>query len=642
MKFLRTLSILLILYAPHALANYESQVFTYLDKKKWSEAVNAAVKSRDGLLVKIAKARKFILADASENDFEEIITFIKQNPHWPQIQIIKVAAENAITPSTDRSKIVAWFENHEPQTDMGAKYYALAASKMIKERGKLQRIIRDGWIYGDFNSQEQEAFLKQNGKMLTSDDHAKKIDYIIWHRDAKKIDGLLSLVSKHDREMFKAALAFKAGKADSENLFRKLEPKERHHSVVLYSYLKLHSKDEVIDDRLAKLIAHAPIDHDHAKEWWKLKALFARNRLKFKHYASAYEIARNHNAIEAEDVSEAEFFAGWVALRYLKKTEVAHQHFHNMLKVVKQPISLAKAAYWLGRSSKDKKEAHNWYREAAAFNYTFYGQLAELELGNRTLTLPPRPRVQESHRKNYRQNELARAASMLLKFKKDDVAMLYGKAAVAQANSPEEALLIIDSFKGLNKPIFTIGLAKAASCKKGLFISHAAFPTPHRITNNFVEPALAYSIMRQETMFDQHAISPKDARGLMQLIPKTACATAKSLQIRCELGKLITHPEYNIKLGCRELRNRLDKYDGSYILTVAAYNAGPNPTNAWVESYGDPRYFGDKYKVIDWIESIPYHETRNYVQRILENVQVYRAILGKGSEIRLLKDMGMK
>lgn len=641
MKFLRTLSILLMLYAPNALANYEDQTFSYLDKKKWGEAINAATKSGDKLLVKIAKARKFVLADPSENNFEEITSFISQNPEWPQILMIKIAAENAITPSTDRTKVVSWFDHNEPQTDIGAKYYALAAAKTVKDRGKLQRIIRDGWVYGDFTPHEQSAFLKQNGKLLTADDHAKKIDYIIWHRDPRKIDGLLSLVSSHDKEMFKAAIAFRTGKSNSESLFSKLKPKEKHHSIVLYSYLQLHIKDEVIDDRLAKLIINAPIDHDHAKEWWKLKGLFARNRLKFKHYASAYEIAKNHNSWDAEDVSEAEFLAGWLALRYLNKTDVAHQHFHNMLRVVKQPISLAKSSYWLGRSSKDKKEAHKRYREAAAFNYTFYGQLAELELGNKTLTLPPRPKVQESHRKNYRQNDLARATNILLKHKKDEVALLYGKAAVAQASSPEEAMLIIESFNGLKKPAFTIGIAKAASCR-GLFIAHAAFPTPHKITNGFVEPALAYSIMRQETMFSQHAISEKDARGLMQLIPKTACATAKSLKIKCELGKLLTHPEYNIKLGCRELRNRLDKYNGSYILTFAAYNAGPNPTNSWVEFYGDPRQFKDKYKVIDWIESIPYHETRNYVQRIMENLQVYRALLGKGSEIRLLKDLGAR
>lgn len=641
MKFLCRLSILLMLYAPNAMASYEDQTFAYLDKKKWGEAVNAAIKSGDKLLVKIAKARKFVLADPSENNFEEITSFISQNPEWPQILLIKIAAENAIMPSTDRAKVVAWFNRNEPQTDIGAKYYALAAAKMVKDRDKLQRIIRDGWVYGDFNSHEQEAFLKQNGKMLSADDHTKKIDYIIWHRDPKKIDGLLSLVSKHDREMFKAAIAFRAEKSNSEILFNKLQPKEKYHSIVLYSYLKLHAKDEVIDDRLAKLIANAPVDYDHAKEWWKLKGLFARNRLKFKHYASAYEIAKNHNAWDAEDVSEAEFLAGWLALRYLKKTDAAHQHFHNMLGVVKQPISTAKASYWLGRSSKDKKEAHRWYREAAAFNYTFYGQLAELELGNKILTLPPRPKVQESHRKRYGQNELARATNILLRHRKDEVAMLYGKAAVAQASSPEEAMLIIESFNGLKKPFFTIGIAKAASYK-GIFIAHAAFPAPHKIANNFVEPALAYAIMRQETMFSQHAVSEKDARGLMQLIPKTACATAKSLKIKCELGKLLTHPEYNIKLGCRELKERIDVYDGSYILTFAAYNAGPTPTARWIETIGDPRAFKDKYKVIDWIESISYSQTREYIQRIMENLQVYRAVLGKSSEIKLLKDLGVK
>jgi soluble lytic murein transglycosylase len=660
MKFLLTLSILLI-SSWNAFASTESKVFHYLDKKQWDEAISAASKSGDKLLVKIAKARKFILAKPEENNFEEITSFISQNPDWPQICSIKEAAEGAINSSTDKLKIVEYFGAHPAETDFGAKSYAIAAAKVVKDQSKLKRIVREGWIYGDFTKAEADAFLKQNGKLLNQADHAKKIDYIIWHRDPKKIDGLLSLVSAHDREMFKAAIAFRTGnhrhcQDDSKNKTEQSAASkatatdrhgrcqnhphddELHHSVVLYSYLKLYKSDDV-DERLGKLIANAPIDHDHGSEWWALKSLFARELMKQKNYQLAYNIVKNHHAFKDEDIAEAEFLSGFLALRFLHKPRVAHKHFQNMLAVVKRPISIAKASYWLGRSSRDKKEAHKWFREASAFNYTFYGQLAMVEMGDKAITLPPRPQVQASHRKLYAQNELARAASILLKYGKEELALLYAKEAIADSSSPEEAMLIIDSFKGLGKPPFTIGIAKAAAYRN-IFIAREAFPMPHKITNNFVEPAVAYSIMRQETMFDHKAVSNRDARGLMQLIPSTACSTARSLKIKCELRQLLTHPEYNIKLGCRELRNRIDKYDGSYILTFAAYNAGPTPTQRWINTYGDPRKFKDIHKVVDWIESIPYHQTREYIQRITENLQIYRALLGK-AELRIKRDLGV-
>lgn len=641
MKFLFTLSIFLLFCFTNVFASSDREVFAHLDKKNWGAAIDAASKSKSNLLLKMAKACKFVSASGGENNFEEIVSFINANPDWPQMLSISIAAENAIKPSTNKAIIVKWFNTHPPKTDIGAKYYALAAQTIVKDKNKLKRIIRDGWAYGDFSKAEQDAFLKKNANLLTVADHAKKIDYIIWHKDIKQINSLLSLVTPHDREMFKAAIAFKNGNSNSETLFRKLPEKEKHHSIVLYSYLKLHEKDEEIDDRLANLIINAPIDHDHAKEWWKLKALFARDRIKHKHYVSAYKIVKNHNAIDAEDVSDAEFLAGWLALRFLNKKEIAKSHFHNMLKVVKQPISIAKATYWLGRASTGKKEAEGWFKESATFNYTFYGQLSGVELGKKTLTLPPKLKVEASHKKSYQQNEFARATNILLKHKRNEQATLYAKSAILQAKSPEEALLIVESLSGLGQPAITIEIAKAASYRK-IFISSAAFPTPHRINNNFVESALAYSIIRQETMFNKHAISDKDARGLMQLIPSTACATAKLLNIKCEVDKLITHPEYNIKLGCRELRNRIDKYNGSYLLTFAAYNAGPTPVNRWIENNGDPRKFQNIHKVVDWIELIPYSQTRGYVQRIIENLQIYRAVLGQGSKMMIARDLGIK
>ena len=315
-----------------------------------------------------------------------------------------------------------------------------------------------------------------------------------------------------------------------------------------------------------------------------------------------------------------------------------------MHKAVTRPISVAKAAYWIGRCDLalgNKPDAHKAFREAAAFNYTFYGQLAELELGNKTLTLPPKPKAGDGHRKAISKNELARASKLLLDHGKDWLALSYAKDAMAHTKSPEEALLLVDYMRSCKKPHYTAELAKAAGYHK-VFLRHDAFPTPYKAPKGLADPAFVYSIMRQETLFDHKAVSNRDARGLMQIIPSTACQVSKALKIKCRVGSLLSDPTYNIKLGSKYLKDLLDKYNGSYILAVSEYNAGPIPTARWIDTYGDPRRLTKLYDIIDWIENIPYHETRNYAQRILENLQVYRAVLGQGANIRILQDMGVK
>jgi soluble lytic murein transglycosylase len=647
MKFAQQLSILLFSILWHtgilAISN-QDKAFRALVSKQWLDAERCACNMSDTTIWKIVQSQKFLQSSAKDSNFQEIVSFIKQNPDWPEIKKIERAAENTINDSTKKEQIVEWFKDRDPITDNGAKYYAIASMKLVQDSHKLQRIIQNGWIYGNFTNAEEKAFLSANHKYLTSDNHTKKIDYLLWAGNTSKAMELLKLVNQETRTLFKAAISIIQGCSNHEQTFEQLDDRKKHHSILLYSYLKLHEKDEIISDKLVKLISHAPRDRDHASEWWKLKAKFIRNLIKQRKYQSAYSIAINHHANASEDISEAEFIAGWLALRFVNKPSEALRHFNNLRKAVKQPISLSRATYWLGRTELvlgNKENAHKWFREAAAFNHTFYGQLALLEIGNHTITLPKAPKITEINHKNIAKNEIARAAKLLFAHNMSELGLVYVKSFMTKTKSAEEAAIMMNYIREYKGTPDIISMAKAASYN-GILLVNDAFPVKYKVHNKFIEQALALAIIRQETVFDQYAVSNRNAHGLMQLLPETACATAKSLKIRCKPKQhLLSDPHYNIALGTKTFKDSIDEFHGSTILAIIAYNAGPHKSREWVETYGDLRLLKNRYAIIDWIETIPYYETRNYVQRVLENLQVYRVILGQSRDLRLLSDMGV-
>lgn len=637
--------IFLLCLSLNVYADSKGEALKHMQRQEWSEAINHAKKSGDKTLLKVILAHKFQNADTKCNHFEDIIVFIKNNPNWPNKTKLLEAAELSITENTNPHNIVAWFKVYPPTTGYGKKFYAIAASKAIKDQLLLQKIIKNGWIHGDFSLEEQNAFLKKHKTLLTPHDHAHKIDYLLWEGNTKQASVLMPLIDQNSAKLFKTAIAMERNGTNADHIFANATNNQKHSSILLYQYLKSHLKDDHICERLADLAANAPADHAHASEWWKVKVRILREQIKHKRYKAAYNIAANHHAVSSEDVSDAEFLAGWLALRYLKQPSLALTHFHRLKKVVKTPISLSRAKYWLGRTELalgHKEAAHKWFRDAATYYYAFYGQLALLELGNKAITLPKKPQITDKHHVNLGQNEFARAAKMLTHYNMDDLAIPYVKAFLVQTRDPAEVLLAIDYIREKKSLSHIVSLAKAASYN-GILLVNDAFPTKHKISGKFIEPALAYAIIRQETLFDQHAISNRNAHGLMQVLPTTACSTAKTLQMKCKPAKyLLTDTIYNTTLGTKTFKDYLDKCGGSYILAIASYNAGPHKAPEWSETYGDPRKMKTMHQVVDWIEKIPYGETRNYVQRVLENLQVYRAILNKKSTLRLAEDLGVK
>jgi soluble lytic murein transglycosylase len=630
-----------------AAENYVAKAMEYAKKKEWSKATSYARKSGNKEVTKIVTSMKF--QDKSKNySFEEMAEFLSKNPYWPDFAEIKACAEDAITPSTNKRVIVNWFRKYPPMTPKAIKAYAYAEADEYKkakspkdqDKARLVNAVREAWTHGIFSKEEEKDFQTRFKAYLTYSDHFKRIDELLWLNNVLAANRLIHLMDKNDQSMFKARIAIITHARGFETLFNNLPDSHKYKSGVLYSYIKYYHNAEP-DTDMSKLLVKAPHDTKHAHDWWRLKTFYIREMIKLKKYKKAYKIAEHHHAFNVQDTVDAHWLAGWIALNFLKRPEDATKHFRKLYDQVSFPISLSRGAYWLAESYKaqgKQAEAKTWYKKAAIFPETFYGQVSALKLNISEINLPGKPKVDASHIAKLKNNEIINAASILLNYGCEGMALKYIKNAIMKSNSPAEILLILEFAKKKGSARVLIEAAKSAAHKKVL-VAEYNFPKPYKISSKNIEDAFAYAIIRQESVFNVGAISTANAMGLMQLIEPTARRVAKELNVGYSKKKLLSDPYYNISLGTKYLGNMANNFNGSYIMAAAAYNAGPNPVHRWIEQYGDPRKMKNVDDIIHWIELIPYYQTRDYVMRAMENLQIYRYRLGKSKNLRLFSDL---
>ena len=336
---------------------------------------------------------------------------------------------------------------------------------------------------------------------------------------------------------------------------------------------------------------------------------------------------------------EAEWLSGWIALQYLNESDVALRHFERIRANVRYPISLARASYWIARAqllSGNKSGASAAYREAARHGTTYYGQLAAAASGTPVKLEDRTPTPSREASEKFNADERVRAVRMLKDERVRAVRMLkqvraYGvirhftDVLMRETKDPVRQVLVARLARDIGRKDHAVRVGRRAY-RHDLPMPEIAYPILS-MRNASPTPALSHAIIRQESNFDRAAISPAGARGLMQLMPRTAKEVARKLKVRYSRHRLTSSPSYNIRLGRAYLADLLSRFDGSYVLAIAAYNAGPGAAKRWIRQNGDPR--DADVDVIDWVESIPYRETRNYVQRVMENIQVYRLRLGE-------------
>jgi soluble lytic murein transglycosylase len=393
-----------------------------------------------------------------------------------------------------------------------------------------------------------------------------------------------------------------------------------------------------------QLIFDFPLDQVRPDLWLSERNALARDALQQGHVSEAYRLARGHALTDPGGYAEAEWLAGWIALRFLHEPEVARAHFLAMFAAVRYPISLARAAYWSARAcaaAGDQKLAAAWYRAAATYPLTFYGHLAaEHADGLRRFPLPQVPEPTAAEQVDFARHELVRAVRLLANYVQTRSVPPFIRR-LAEIN-PRQGwqVLVVRLAAEAGRPDLGVDTAKRA-IRNGFPLLDLAYPiiavpTPGDSLPHPVDPLLLLAMVRQESVFELEAVSSAGARGLMQLMPNTARHVAASLNLPFSVQRLVADADYNLRLGQAYLSNLLKTFEGSYVLAFAAYNAGPSRVRDWIREYGDPRE--GMADAIDWIEILPLAETRNYVQRAMENLWVYRALLNSGTVV-VAKDL---
>jgi soluble lytic murein transglycosylase len=379
------------------------------------------------------------------------------------------------------------------------------------------------------------------------------------------------------------------------------------------------------DDGVRELLLEAPDNVPFAEKWWKQRERQVRGAIDENQYSLAEKLLAKHGQTEGQGYAEALWLQGWVKLEFLDRPQEAYTHFYAMFNAVKYPVSKARAAYWAARAaakSNDKEAAKSWYTTATAYPSTFYGQLASVVLyGSAPLRLPADPAIGADSKERFASGELVRAIKLCMELGREELATVFSNHIIDNADTPDEMAQAAALMRRLHSDVLGVRSAKRA-LQQNTILLETGYPRPNLPSGLAVEAPLALAITRQESEFDTKARSKANAIGLMQLLPATAKETARKHNIPYSGEATLLSSSSNMRLGSAYLGRLIERFDGSYVKAIAAYNAGPGRVRQWEDIYGNPGNTPEE--VINWIEKIPFSETRNYVQRVLENLQVYR------------------
>ena len=637
------------------------QAFKLAHRGQWRKARAKAEQAEHKLPGKVL-TWLYLAEPGTKPTFDELAGFVMANPNWPRRVHLLRRAEKIMPSNLGTDEILDWFSIYPPVSGEGKlrQAFALIQSKQIVE-GSEQ--LRDAWVNDKFSRTTERKVIKEYHHLLADHDDKERLDRLLWDGQRSASRRMSRRVEPGWQALAKARLALMERAGNVDRMIAKVPGEMVSSSGLAYERVRWRRR-KGLHDRAQEMLLDAPdqwrvsnITSDIAgstgahrpDKWWKERRFQARKALEAGEFEQAYQLVQAHGATRSVNKAEAEWLAGWIALRFLNRPGQAYEHFLVLYDTVSFPVSVARASYWAGRSAEAQQRfdlALRWYGEAANHPTTFYGQIALAEAnmfrngGNpptdnghaADLILDDASIIPGDQYSDFENNELVKAAKVLaiLGERKQLKPFLLQLAALAQ--TPDEKALVAALPQQLGRPDLGVLIAKKAIRENLMLISNA-YPVLPPFTNQDIsnpgnkaratpESALLLALARQESIFDEAAVSRVGARGLMQLMPATAKLVAGKLGMPYSASRLTADPAYNAKLGAAYLGRLLNKYRGSYILALAAYNAGESRVASWIRKFGDPRL--PAVNNVDWIEMIPFSETRNYVQRVLESVQVYR------------------
>ena len=559
----------------------------------------------------------------------EVQDFLSRNPDWPGLPFLKEKSEGAMA-GASADAIRAFYDDHIPETGAGALSLARALLT-ADQRESADEVILQAWKTLTLTAEEQAAFLSEHEKRLAAH-HTERLDAMLWRGSVRNARAMLLLVDDGWRALAEARLALRADTAGVDSFIDAVPATLSADAGLAYERFAWRMRKGRTDDAVELMLARSSSAEALGRPdiWARQRDDLVRRLMRAKDYETAYKVASSHHLTEGSSFADLEWLSGYLSLRFLDAPERAVGHFQALRGGVETPISLGRAGYWLGRAYKaagNAEEAAQAFAFGAQYQTSFYGLLAA-EAGG----LPPDPMLAGTEvfpdwrDAAFTESSVFNAAILLLDAEEKVLAERF-LTHLAESLDRTQIGQMGQMLEDLALPHVQVMLGKRAA-QYGHEV-HAPYYALHGLAQleHPVPTELVLAIARRESEFDPRVISPVGARGLMQVMPGTAQEVAGWLDVEYSETKLLTDPIYNAVLGATYLERLSQQFDGNAVMIAAGYNAGPSRPIRWMEERGDPRQ--DQMDVIDWIEHIPFTETRNYVMRVTESLPIYRARLGR-------------
>src|SRR6266545_7638099 len=622
------------------------QAIELVRKRKITQATEIERSVRDPMAQKLVEW-VILRSEDSGADFDRYLAFIRDNPAWPTLALLRRRAEGALWQERRDAVTVRRFLGGKPTSARGR----LALARVLLSEGDrsgAEREVREIWRFEELSAKLETEVLAAFPDFVTRADHAVRMGRSIGARDFTVAMRTAVRLGRPYASIVTACAAVMTNGSNARTLLEKVPSEIRQD--LGYTLCRIHwlLRNNGVAEATRLMIA-APRDAMAAQDtdqWWRERRVLARELLDLGDINTAYQIVRDA-AAPADEYYRAEFhfMAGWIALRFLNDPTAALAHFAHVDDGSTNPIVLARAGYWRGRAEHAAgrvQEARANYEAAARHSTAYYGQLARAKLGLGDVALRRPPEPDQAHRARILALDVVRAAEMLYSIAERDLAVRF-VTALAESSADVTALVALAEITVRHEDAQATLLIGKMALARGFALDLYAFPTlgvpPYRAVDPDVEPSIVYSVVRTESGFDPRDVSPAKAVGLMQVTPEAGKDNASRFGVTYDWNRLVCDPVYNTQMGAAELAGLFHDYRGSYLLIFAGYNAGRGRVEKWIAQYGDPRH--PKVDPIDWVERIPFAETRNYVQRVMENMLVYRERFGNGSQWQALVPANM-
>ena len=613
--------------------SYAKQSIQFMEKSNWKDALKVAKKARAKSIYNFIQWRH-LLTPGNKASFYDYKIFLQNNSNYPRIERIKYLAEHKLsTRILSEKDIIKWFNNKKPLSGYGMMILGESLISTGEETNGIN-LIKKGFVKADLTKSDLIYFRKKFKKYLSKEDYINRADYLAWENKYWDLRRVIRYLPKDYQLLYTARQLLMSKSYGVDSAIKKVPQTMKNDAGLNYDRLKWRRKRGRVDSSL-EILLNIPDNKNYMirpDKWWKERSILARSLIYKKRYETAYKITSKNGLSEGPEYAEAEWMSGWIAFSFLNDPLLAEEHFKRFYENVGYPISLSRGAYWLGKVYEkmgNKEESIKWYTESSKFLTTYYGQLSYLKVNpNKLFELNKEKEVEKIYAENFYKNKLVATVYLLHDLKKTKYTKYILRHLANDNIDKGSEVLAARLATDISRFDFAIQIAKIASYEKRFHnkFNYPIISVPKKVAGRKIpEHAFILSIIRQESEFDTSAHSHAGAKGLMQLMPYTAKTVAKQAKLGYSKSKLTKSPEYNIKLGSYYIAGLILEYDGAYPFAIAAYNAGPKRVKYWKKINKNPQKGQIDY--VDWIELIKFKETRNYVQRVLENYNVYRYIL---------------